>query len=47
VSKPSRDNPVLKPLLAIPLLGIKSVQLVSYELPLKKTDTKGLELAAH
>jgi hypothetical protein len=47
VSKPSKDNPVIKPLLAIPILGIKSVALVSYELPIKKKHTKDLELAKH
>jgi hypothetical protein len=47
VSKPSRDNPVIKPLLAIPILGIKSINLVRYDLPIKKDDAKGNELAKH
>lgn len=47
MSKPSRENPVIKPLLAIPILGIKSVSLVHYDLPIKKADAKGLELAKH
>lgn len=47
VSKPSRDNPIIKPLLAIPILGIKSVSLVHYDLPIKKGDTKTLEIAKH
>lgn len=47
MSKPSKDNPVIKPLLAIPILGIKSVSLVHYELPIKKKDVKALELAKH
>jgi hypothetical protein len=47
VSKPSKENPVIKPLLAIPILGIKSVSLVHYDLPIKKKDAKGLELAKH
>ena len=34
-------------MLAIPILGIKSVSLVHYELPLKKGDNKALELAKH
>ncbi len=47
MSKPSKDNPVIKPLLAIPILGIKSVSLVHYELPIKAADAKGFELAKH
>lgn len=47
MSKPSRENPVIKPLLAIPILGIKSVSLVHYDLPIKKGDIKTLELAKH
>lgn len=39
VSKPSRDNPVIKPLLAIPIIAIKSINVVNYELPIKKGDT--------
>ena len=46
-SKPSRDNPIIKPLLAIPIAGIESVRHVSYELPIKKNDTKAKELAKH
>lgn len=47
MSRPAKDCPVIKPLLAIPILGIKAVQLVNYELPLKKTDLKAQELAKH
>jgi hypothetical protein len=47
VSKPFKDNPVIKPLLAIPISAIKSCNLVNYELEVKKTDTKGKELAKH
>lgn len=45
VSKPSSDNPVIRPLLAIPISALKSVDIVNYELPIKKGDTKALELA--
>ena len=47
VSKPSRDNPVIKPLLAIPIIGIEKIQTVFYDLAVKKTDVKGLELCKH
>ena len=47
VSKPSKDNPVIKPLLAIPVLGISQVQLVNYELPLKKGDHLAEQLSKH
>lgn len=47
MSKPSRDNPVIKPLLAIPICAIKSINRVNYELPIKKNDTKAKEMARH
>ena len=47
VSKPSRDNPIIRPLLAIPIAAIKSVNIVNYELPIKKNDVKSKELAKH
>jgi len=47
VSKPGKDNPVIKPLLAIPIAAIQSVNKVNYELPIKKKDTKAKELAKH
>ena len=39
MSKPSRDNPIIKPLLAIPIIAIKQVHIVNYDLPIKKGDT--------
>jgi hypothetical protein len=47
VSKPSKDNPIIKPLLAIPIAALKSCNLVNYDLEIKKTDTKAKELAKH
>jgi hypothetical protein len=47
VSKPGKDNPVIKPLLAIPIAAIQSVNRVNYELPIKKGDKRGKELAKH
>jgi hypothetical protein len=45
VSKPSSDNPIIKPLLAIPILGIEKVIMVAHELPLKKNDQTAHALA--
>ncbi len=38
---------MMRPLLAIPISAIKSVNHVNYELPIKKKDHKGKELAKH
>ena len=47
VSKPGRDNPVIRPLLAIPICAIKSVNRVNYELPIQNKDKKSKEIARH
>ncbi|CDW91526.1 UNKNOWN [Stylonychia lemnae] len=47
VSKPAKDCPIIKPLLAIPMLGVKACEIVNYTLPIKKKDLKGQELAKH
>lgn len=47
MSKPSKDNPVIKPLLAIPISAIESINIVNYELKIKKNDNKAKELAKH
>lgn len=47
VSKPSKDNPVIKPLLAIPIIAIKQVNRVNYDLPIHKKDLKAKEIAKH
>lgn len=47
VSKPSKDNTVIRPLLAIPIAAIKSCNHVNYDLPIMKKDVKAMELASH
>jgi hypothetical protein len=47
VSKPSKDNPVIKPLLAIPIAAISAITRVNYELPIKKGDKRNKELSKH
>ena len=40
-SKPSSTITACKPLMAIPIIAIKSIEKTSNTLPLKKTDKKG------
>ena len=47
MSKPGKDNPIIKPLLAIPIVAIQSISRVSYDLPIKKSDKRGKELSKH
>lgn len=47
VSKPGKDNPVIKPLLAIPIVAFQNVSRVNYDLPIKKKDKQNKELAKH
>jgi hypothetical protein len=46
-TKPGKDNPVIRPLLAIPIIAIKNIEQVSYDLHIKKTDLKAKELSKH
>ena len=43
-SKPGSSLAAGKPLMAIPIIAIKSIERVYYELQLKKTDKKGRDL---
>ena len=47
MSKPGKDNPSIKPLLAIPISALQSINVVHYDLPFKKSEKKNLELAKH
>lgn len=45
--RPGTAVALLKPLMAVPIAAIKSIERIDYDLKLKKSDKKGYDMATH